>query len=513
MIKADLGGRSGRAGAPRACRSCPRRSCAPRPTSVRPGDTALVLGDGDDRGLRRRPLRAAVRAPARAARARDRRGGAAAASCPGDRRGRAMRGRRRRRSQPVPQRRRAGDLPRAAAADAAACVVVGDTPIARALDELGARAATTSWPRRRVEPGGRRRAGRRLARRRRGGRADRRARRRRPVRRPRRQPAARRRGARVARRRPTRARTGPHARRPGHRRPHARRRSRSRSSPRSSASARQRGTRAGAGDRRATAIDPDLRDEGRRARVDAARSTYDGARRSYFCCDGCRARASRRSCHAADRVAGLVLAAGGSSRLGQPKQLLPFGGATLLDHTLATAGRARSTSWSWPSAARGEVRARGRPHRRRGRRQRRLRHRLLVLDRRRDGRARPGHDVLVLLLGDQPGVTPGERARTLLAGRGDAPLAVCRYDDGRGHPFAFARDGVRGLATLHGDKGVWKLLDGRGTTSSTSPSRADPARHRHWEDYDAVLASRGPWSAPVAGRSNPVQQQLPTSQP
>ena len=36
-------------------------------------------------------------------------------------------------------------------------------------------------------------------------------------------------------------------------------------------------------------------------------------------------------------VAGLVLAAGGSRRLGRPKQLLPFNGATLLDHTVATA--------------------------------------------------------------------------------------------------------------------------------------------------------------------------------
>src|SRR5436190_8543593 len=38
-----------------------------------------------------------------------------------------------------------------------------------------------------------------------------------------------------------------------------------------------------------------------------------------------------------ERVTGLVLAAGGSSRLGQPKQLLRYGHATLLDHTLATA--------------------------------------------------------------------------------------------------------------------------------------------------------------------------------
>ena len=35
-------------------------------------------------------------------------------------------------------------------------------------------------------------------------------------------------------------------------------------------------------------------------------------------------------------VTGLVLAAGGSKRLGQPKQLLPYGSATLLDHVLDT---------------------------------------------------------------------------------------------------------------------------------------------------------------------------------
>ncbi len=36
-------------------------------------------------------------------------------------------------------------------------------------------------------------------------------------------------------------------------------------------------------------------------------------------------------------VTGLVLAAGGSLRLGRPKQLLPYAGATLLDATLTLA--------------------------------------------------------------------------------------------------------------------------------------------------------------------------------
>src|SRR6478672_3735074 len=36
-------------------------------------------------------------------------------------------------------------------------------------------------------------------------------------------------------------------------------------------------------------------------------------------------------------VTGLVLAAGGSSRLGRPKQLLPYRGTTLLGHALGSA--------------------------------------------------------------------------------------------------------------------------------------------------------------------------------
>ena len=77
---------------------------------------------------------------------------------------------------------------------------------------------------------------------------------------------------------------------------------------------------------------------------------------------------------------------------------------------------------------------------------------------------------------------------SLLAGRGDAPLAVCRYDDGRGHPIAFARAVFAELADLHGDKGVWRLLDRRAdevaevTIAGPIPRDVDTP-----EDYRAVL--------------------------
>src|SRR5688500_14263321 len=138
-------------------------------------------------------------------------------------------------------------------------------------------------------------------------------------------------------------------------------------------------------------------------------------------------------------VAGLVLAAGGSRRLGRPKQLLPYRGATLLDATLGTAracgldqllvalGGAESgvreqvdltgvevvVNPSFGEGCSSSIAAA-----------------MGALDRR--------ASVLVLLLGDQPGVRP-RTVRSLLAGRGEAPLAVCRYEDGRGHPFAFGR--------------------------------------------------------------------------
>jgi molybdenum cofactor cytidylyltransferase len=188
-------------------------------------------------------------------------------------------------------------------------------------------------------------------------------------------------------------------------------------------------------------------------------------------------------------VSGLVLAAGGSSRLGRPKQLLPYRGATLLDAVLGTA---RACAFDQLVVALGgsagtvreEVDLRGAD--------------VVVNDAYGSGCSSsiaaalgaldPHCDVLVLLLGDQPGVRP-ERVRALLAGRGDAPLAVCRYDDGRGHPFAFGRAVFGELAELHGDKGVWKLLDRHGdAVVEVAVPGMVPIDVDTPDDYAAVLA-------------------------
>jgi molybdenum cofactor cytidylyltransferase len=191
-------------------------------------------------------------------------------------------------------------------------------------------------------------------------------------------------------------------------------------------------------------------------------------------------------------VSGLVLAAGGSSRLGRPKQLLPYGERTLLDHILETA---RACSFDQLVVALGgaadEVRfavdLAGAD----------------VVENRDFGEGcsssiaaamtalDPRCEMLVLLLGDQPGVSR-ETVRALLAGRGDAPLAVCRYDEGRGHPFAFGREVFGELRALHGDKAVWKLLDRAGAgVIEVEISGSVPPDVDTWADYETVLAAAG----------------------
>jgi molybdenum cofactor cytidylyltransferase len=191
-------------------------------------------------------------------------------------------------------------------------------------------------------------------------------------------------------------------------------------------------------------------------------------------------------------VAGLVLAAGGSSRLGRPKQLLPYGGATLLDHTVATA---RACQFDQLLVALGgaseKVRSRVNlsgadvviNHEHRTGCSSSIAAAMEALD--------PRTTTLVLMLGDQPGVAPST-VQVLLAARGDAPIAVCLYDDGRGHPFAFDQTTFDDLRSLHGDKAVWRMLDERAAEVEEVPVAGRvPLDVDTWADYEAVVAASG----------------------
>jgi molybdenum cofactor cytidylyltransferase len=190
-------------------------------------------------------------------------------------------------------------------------------------------------------------------------------------------------------------------------------------------------------------------------------------------------------------VTGLVLGAGGSKRLGRPKQLLPYGEGTLLGHV---AGVARASPvhqtvvvlGGAADAVRATVDLAGAD--------------VVVNDAYGTGcsssiaaalgAVEERCDVLVLLLGDQPGVT-ADTVAALLAGRGDAPLAVCRYDDGRGHPMALERGTFSALARLRGDKGVWRLLDERaGDVVEVAVAGRIPLDVDTPEDYRAVLVAQ-----------------------
>jgi molybdenum cofactor cytidylyltransferase len=186
-------------------------------------------------------------------------------------------------------------------------------------------------------------------------------------------------------------------------------------------------------------------------------------------------------------VSGLVLAAGGSTRLGRPKQLLPYGTATLLDHVLDTA---RSCAFDQLLCVIGGAAADVRstvdlggvevvenPDYGEG-----CSSSIAAALHAVDSRC----DLLVLMLGDQPGVTAEAVAR-LLAGRGDAPVAACAYSDGRGHPLAFSRSLFPELESLHGDKAVWKLLDRHGAAAADVPVDGPTPRDVDtWEDYAQI---------------------------
>ena len=159
-------------------------------------------------------------------------------------------------------------------------------------------------------------------------------------------------------------------------------------------------------------------------------------------------------------VLGVVLAAGGATRVGRPKQLAELDGRPLLAHVLAAVDDAPVDRVVVALGGAADA----------------------VLDRVELGRAEPlvvegwtagmGHVLastlaqagddwaaVVVLLGDQPLVPAGAVARVVEAWRaGAGPMVTATYDGRPGHPKLFDRRLLPDLLRLTGDTGARDLL-------------------------------------------------------
>jgi molybdenum cofactor cytidylyltransferase len=194
-------------------------------------------------------------------------------------------------------------------------------------------------------------------------------------------------------------------------------------------------------------------------------------------------------------VTGLVLAAGGSRRLGVPKQVLAYRGGTLLGATL---NRARDCGFDQLIVTLGGASAQVHE-------QVDL-HGIEVVENQDFGTGCSSSIVaavgvvdpraagIVLLLGDQPGVTAAAVWSLVAEVGGPAtPIGVSRYDDGLGHPLWLGRELFGELQGLHGDKGVWKLIEsGRYLVTEVDAIGKAPLDVNDWEDYQALLAEYEP---------------------
>ncbi len=192
-------------------------------------------------------------------------------------------------------------------------------------------------------------------------------------------------------------------------------------------------------------------------------------------------------------IAGIVLAAGRSSRLGRPKQLLPLQGEPLIRHTLrrvlassldrvllvigheADEVRAAVAGLSVdcvvnPDAAAGQSTS--------------VRAGLAALP--------PDAEAAVFILGDQPGIDPNVIDALIASWRtSGAPVVAPRYEDRIGNPVLFDRRIFPELATLEGDSGarpVVRAYHDAGDLHLTPVAGPAPPDVDTEVDYAALLA-------------------------
>jgi molybdenum cofactor cytidylyltransferase len=192
-------------------------------------------------------------------------------------------------------------------------------------------------------------------------------------------------------------------------------------------------------------------------------------------------------------VSGLILAAGRSSRLGRPKQLLPLAGRPLLAHVLENAA---------VSALAEVVLVLGHEAARIGAAVDDLGQRVVVNPDFAAGQSTslraglaaldPAAAAVVVLLGDQPQVGPEVVDALIGAFRaGAGPIVAPRYGGRRGNPILFARALFPELAGVAGDEGARGIVRARAAEVVEVPvgDGPPPPDVDTEEDYAALLAA------------------------
>ena len=206
------------------------------------------------------------------------------------------------------------------------------------------------------------------------------------------------------------------------------------------------------------------------------------------------------------RVAALVLAAGGSSRLGAPKPLLRLDGEPLVARAARAAACAGCDDVVVVVGAAGDavtaalrglpVRAAPNPAWREGMASS-LRCGLAAAAEVRGGPP----DAVLVMLADQPRVDAALLGRVVRAYREEGhPLVACAYAGTVGPPALFSGEAIDALARLEGDRGAKAVLLARAERLYRIPCEAAAQDVDTPEDAARLLPSERPESAAEPGQ-------------
>jgi molybdenum cofactor cytidylyltransferase len=193
-------------------------------------------------------------------------------------------------------------------------------------------------------------------------------------------------------------------------------------------------------------------------------------------------------------LAGLVLAAGEATRMGRPKQLLPYAGTTLLNHVVAAAAASSLDEVVVVTGAHaamvesqletGRATVARNPDYRRGNMSS-----LAV-----GAAAVPQAASVLVLMGDMPEVDTEIIERFVARWHEQRPwAAVGEYRDGIAHPFLLSGAALDTVLAVDEPKALWRLLvvEPVGPVDRVTIGRPRPSDINTEADYERLLAAGG----------------------